>query len=176
VRQLLSCRETLFSVLGSNSVVVDSLRARTGTIRNLEAEALVSSSMMSRRHGALQESLASVTYLSDMVPDCKAVGLDIEATAQHEVANVLWDQGEAEISIRMRQHLIEHADFDSQNLDLSLPVLLARLVSTDHLPHRIFADDNRHTTLPKLGLRSPMTSCASTSNHQSESSRASNKD
>jgi ataxia telangiectasia mutated family protein len=96
----------------------------------MEVEALVSSSTICRRHGALQESLASVTYLSDIVPDCKAVGLDIEATAQHEVANVLWEQGETEISIRMRQHLIEHADFDSQNTDLSLPVLLARLVST----------------------------------------------
>lgn len=94
----------------------------------MEVEALISSSTICRRHGALQESLASVTYLSDIVSDCKSVGLDIEATAQHEVANVLWDQGEAEISIRMRQHLIEHADFDSQSTDLSLPVLLARLV------------------------------------------------
>jgi ataxia telangiectasia mutated family protein len=129
VRQLLSCRETLFNVLGGNPVLVDSLRARTATIRNMEVEALISSSTICRRHGALQESLASVTYLSDIVPDCKSVGLDIEATAQHEVANVLWDQGETEISIHMRQHLIEHADFDSQNVDLSLPVLLARLVS-----------------------------------------------
>jgi ataxia telangiectasia mutated family protein len=125
----LSCRETLFNVLGSNSALVDSLRTRTGTIRNMEVEALISSSTLCRKHGALQESLASVTYLSDIVPECKSVGLDIEATAQHEVANVLWEQGETEISIRMRQHLIEHADFDSQNIDLSLPVLLARLVS-----------------------------------------------
>jgi ataxia telangiectasia mutated family protein len=95
----------------------------------MEAEALVSSSTVCRKHGALQESLASVTYLSDIVPKCKAVGLDIEATAQQEVANVLWEQGETDISIRMRQHLIDHADFDSQNIDLSLPVLLARLVS-----------------------------------------------
>jgi ataxia telangiectasia mutated family protein len=100
----------------------------------MEVEALVSSSTICRKHGALQESLASVTYLSDIVPDCKSVGLDIEATAQHEVANVLWEQGETEISIRMRQHLIEHADFDSQNTDLSLPVLLARLVSTTQPP------------------------------------------
>ncbi|RAR13257.1 ataxia telangiectasia mutated [Stemphylium lycopersici] len=127
VRQLLSCRETLFSVLGSNSALVDSLHTRTATIRGMEAEALVSSSSVCRKHGALQESLASVTYLSDIVPECKAIGLDIEATAQHEVANVLWEQGETEISIRMRQHLIDHADFDSQGSDLSLPVLLARL-------------------------------------------------
>lgn len=138
VRQLLSCRETLFNVLGSNSIVIDSLHARTGTIRNMEVESLVSSSAICRRHGALQESLASVTYLSDIVQDCKAVGLDIEAVAQHEVANVLWEQGESEISIRMRQYLIDHADFDSQNTDLSLPVLLARLVS--------YASDQRLTS------------------------------
>lgn len=95
----------------------------------MEVEALVSSSSISRRHGALQESLASVTYLSDIVQQCKTVGLDIEATAQHEVASVLWDQGEAETSIRMRQYLIDHANFDSQASDISLPVLLAKLVS-----------------------------------------------
>ncbi|KAG9191370.1 serine-protein kinase ATM [Alternaria panax] len=127
VRQLLSCRETLFNVIGTNVALVDSLHTRTATIRGMEVEALVSSSSLCRKHGALQESLASVTYLSDIVPECKAIGLDIEATAQHEVANVLWEQGETEISIRMRQHLIDHADFDSQNIDLSLPVLLARL-------------------------------------------------
>lgn len=127
VRQLLSCRETLFNVLASNTALVESLHARTATLRGMEVEALLSSSTISRRHGALQESLASVTYLSDIVPQCKSVGLDIEAIAQHEVANVLWDQGETEISIRMRQHLIDHADFDSQNIDLSLPVLLAKL-------------------------------------------------
>jgi ataxia telangiectasia mutated family protein len=139
VRQLLSCRETLFNVLSSNSTLVDSLHTRTGTLRNMEVEALVSSSTICRKHGALQESLASVTYLSDIVPDCKLVGLDIEATAQHEVANVLWDQGETEISIHMRQHLIEHADFDSQNVDLSLPVLLARLVSIVQHPCSIYS-------------------------------------
>lgn len=102
----------------------------------MEVEALVSSSSISRRHGAIQESLASVTYLSDIVPKCKSAGLDIEATAQHEVANVLWEQGETDTSIRMRQHLIDHASFDSQIVELSLPVLLARLVSTHYLRRR----------------------------------------
>lgn len=105
------------------------MRAHTGTVRHMEVQALVSSSTISRKHGALQESLASVTYLSDIVQECKSVGLDIEATAQHEVASVLWDQGESETSIRMRQHLIDHANFDSQATDISLPVLLAKLVS-----------------------------------------------
>jgi ataxia telangiectasia mutated family protein len=95
----------------------------------MEVEALVQTSIISRKHSALQESLASVTYLSDIAQQCKSVGLDIEATAQHEVASVLWEQGEAETSIRMRQHLIQNTKFDSQTTDISLPVLLAKLVS-----------------------------------------------
>lgn len=128
VRQILSCRETLFNVLSTNNDLMDALHMRTATIRNMEVEALVSSSSISRRHGAIQESLASVTYLSDIVPKCKSIGLDIEAMAQHEVANVLWEQGETDTSIRMRQNLIDHASFDSQSVELSLSVLLARLV------------------------------------------------
>ena len=95
----------------------------------MEVEALVSSSALCRKHGALQESLASATYLSDLVEKCRSVGLDIEATAQHEVASVLWEEGEAETSIRMRQHLIHNTTLDSQVIDISLPVLLAKLVN-----------------------------------------------
>lgn len=130
VRQLLSCRETLFSVLSTNAPLLDALHAKSGIIRGMEVEALVSSSSISRKHGALQESLASVTFLSDIVKECRAVGLDIEATAENQVATVLWEQGEFETSIRMRQHLIECANFDSQDTDISLPVLLVKLVSS----------------------------------------------
>ena len=154
MRQILSCRETLFNVISSNAILVDSLRARTATIRGMEVEALVSSSTVCRKHGALQESLASVTYLSDIVTDCKSTGLDIEATAQHEVANVLWDQGETEISIRMRQHLIDNADFNSQNVDLSLPVLLARLVSC-LCTCKIITDLDRAIISPRHALQNP---------------------
>jgi ataxia telangiectasia mutated family protein len=129
VRQLLSCRETLFKLLSTNEPLLEALRVRTGQVRSMETEALMLSSAISRKHGALQESLASVTYLSDLVPECRTIGLDIEASAQNEVASVLWEQGEAETSIRMRQHLIEHANLDSQDTSVSLPVLLAKLVS-----------------------------------------------
>lgn len=129
VRVLLSSRETLFSVLGTNTALLQSLRAGAGAIRQMEVEALVQSSAICRKHGALQESLSSVTYLSEVVEKCRSVGLDIEATAQHEVSSVLWEQGEAETSIRMRQRLIKNSTLDSQVIDISLPVLLAKLVS-----------------------------------------------
>lgn len=116
----------------------------------MEVEALVSSSNVCRKHGAFQESLANVTYLSDIVGECKSVGLDIEPTAQYEVANVLWEQGETDISIKMHQHLIDQVDFDSQDVNLSLPVLLARLVSCVTRFARQSANMYRVTTMRKL--------------------------
>ncbi|KAL1605036.1 Serine/threonine-protein kinase tel1 [Paraconiothyrium brasiliense] len=59
--------------------------------------------------------------------DCKAFGLDVEASAKYEEANVLWDHGEQEKSIRIRQELVDYGNFDSQDQKISLPVLLAKL-------------------------------------------------
>lgn len=129
VRQILSCRETLLSVLGSNDALLESLHTRAGTLRSMEVEALLSTSTICRKHAALQESLTCVTYLNDIVQDCKAFGLDIEASAKYEEANVLWDYGEQEKSIRIRQDLVDYGNFDSQDRQISLPVLMAKLVS-----------------------------------------------
>lgn len=115
--------------MGSNDALLDAIHTRAGTLRSMEVEALISTSTICRRHGALQESLTSVTYLSDIVEDCKAYGLDVEASAKYEEANVLWDHGEQEKSIRIRQELVDYGNFDSQDKKISLPVLLAKLVS-----------------------------------------------
>lgn len=139
------------------------MKVRAGTIRHMEVESLVSSSNINRRHGNLQESLASVTYLSDIVQECKSVGLDIESVAQHEVAGVLWDQGEVETSIRMRQYLIDHGTFDSQDPNISLPVLLAKLVSSSLVTKsEQRADGHRVITLQKLVSQNPIRSLKTT--------------
>ncbi|OCK80454.1 hypothetical protein K432DRAFT_425753 [Lepidopterella palustris CBS 459.81] len=128
VKLMLSCRETLFSILSGNMQLQNSLHTRSRDVRTLEVKALLSSSTLCRRHGALQESLASATYLSTIVEKCKSVGLDIEAVAQYEVASVLWEQGETEPSIRMRQQLIKKVDLSSDNsCSIPISVLLAKL-------------------------------------------------
>ncbi|KAF2489805.1 hypothetical protein BU16DRAFT_566907 [Lophium mytilinum] len=127
VRMIMSCRETLFSVLSSNAQLQSSLRVTPRDIRHKEIAALLSSSEISRKHGAWQESLASATYLSSIVPQCTSVGLNIEALAEHEVANVLWEQGETETSIRIRQRLLRRGDLSAQSDTLSVSILLVKL-------------------------------------------------
>ena len=119
----------------------------------MEVEALLSTSTICRRHAALQGSLTSVTYLSDIVQDCKSFGLDIEASAKYEEANVLWDYGEQEKSIRIRQDLVDYGNFDSQDRQISLPVLMAKLVSLRWQTEKESADRLRAITSQKLALQ-----------------------
>lgn len=119
----------------------------------MEVEALLSTSTICRRHAALQESLTSVTYLRDIVQECKSFGLDIEASAKYEEANVLWDYGEQEKSIRIRQDLVDYGNFDSQDRQISLPVLMAKLVSLRRWMRGDSADRPRAIILQKLALQ-----------------------
>lgn len=107
----------------------NSLRVSPRDICQKEIAALLSSSKISRKHGAWQESLASATYLSSLVDSCTSVGLNIEALAENEVAYVLWEQGEFATSIRIRQRLLERTDLSAQADELSVSILLVKLVS-----------------------------------------------
>lgn len=95
----------------------------------MEARALLSSSQMSRRHGALQNALAVTTYLNRLVRPCKDIGIDISAAVQFESAGVLWDQGEMAASISMLQDLKTSVDSGKQAIPVGKPELLAKLVS-----------------------------------------------
>jgi ataxia telangiectasia mutated family protein len=119
-------------------------------VRNVEVQALISSCTISRQRSALQESLATATYLSDLVPACKEIGLDIEAAAQSEVADVLWDQGEHSTSIRMLQQLAEQAYPNSEKDGNARSKVLAKLVSFDAYQIRIQLSNSRGTMLLKL--------------------------
>lgn len=129
VSAIASCRETLFSLLSSSSQLQNTIHTAPKETRAIEVECLLSSSALARKHGALQDALASATYLADLVPDCAKVGMTVEATAQYEAAKVLWDQGEQTTSIGILQQL--DADLESKHKDSAVrrSSLLAMLVS-----------------------------------------------
>ena len=90
---------------------------------------------MSRRHEALQNTLATTTYLNQLISPCEEVGVNVKAAVQFESANVLWDQGEMTASIRMLQDLQINIDSSSSLIHVGKPKLLAKLVS---LPRDFF--------------------------------------
>lgn len=132
-RSILSSRETLLSVLISSPKLQDMLHVSPRDVRSLEVQALLTSSSLSRKHGALEESLAAATYLSDLAPTCLEAGLNIGAAAQYEVASVLWDHGETSTSIRMLQQLDANFNLQEQASAVARSTLLAKLVSAPRM-------------------------------------------
>ncbi|KAI4258557.1 MAG: hypothetical protein LQ352_001192 [Teloschistes flavicans] len=127
VEGIISCRETMFSTLSK----CENLRALTKIslrdARTMESRALLSSTQMSRRHGALQNALAGATYLNRMIQPCNDLGLDIQAAVQLETAGVLWDQGEMATSIKMLQDLLPTIDTGKHEIRVGKSELLAKL-------------------------------------------------
>ncbi|KAF2138836.1 uncharacterized protein K452DRAFT_320941 [Aplosporella prunicola CBS 121167] len=125
VRSILSSRETLFSLLSRSPQLQEIIHTGPKDLRSLEVKQLVDVCSTCRKHGALQESLATATYLADMIEPCREVGLNIAVVAEFETASVLWDQGETTTSIRMLQRLEEDVKPGEAGVERS--VLLATL-------------------------------------------------
>lgn len=127
VKAIISCRETLFSSLSKKPKLQDLLKTSQRDARSLESHLLLESSHMSRAHGAIQNALSTVTYLTELVTPCKEVGVDIGAVVRLASANVLWDQGEMTASIRILQDLQVSLESRGQLIEVSKPELLAKL-------------------------------------------------
>ena len=96
--------------------------------RVVEVRAMLASSGLNRRHGALQSCLNSATYLAQLVDSCAELGLCIDVAANFEASNVLWDQGEMASSIRMLQDITRHGQIKDQDICVGKPQILATLV------------------------------------------------
>ncbi|KAF2453189.1 hypothetical protein BDY21DRAFT_142648 [Lineolata rhizophorae] len=127
IRPLLSYRGTLYSSLSCSDDLQSALHVRAKDCRRYEVQTLIRASSISRMHGALQESLTIATYLSDLVPVCRALGLAVEGAAQFETANVLWEQGEMTASVRILQHLVRDVNLDYEVDAAGKSVVLAKL-------------------------------------------------
>ena len=149
VRPILSSRETLFSTLSGNAPLRDQMHLTLKDVRVVEVKAMISSCAISRQRNSLQESLATATYLSDLIPVCREVGLDIEIAVQNEVADVLWDQGEQTTSIRMLRRLVEQANNKDKGSDVQKSKVLATLVRNQVRFPLTETDIIRATTSPK---------------------------
>lgn len=124
----MSARETTFSSLARRPHLQNMVNSSPRDIRAIEVRTLLDSSGLSRRHGALQHSLTAATYLTGLMEPCQSLGLNITAAAQHESANVLWDQGEMTASIRALQDMNSTLDLRDQAVRVGKSELLAKLV------------------------------------------------
>jgi serine-protein kinase ATM len=127
VSQILSCRETLLSSLSKRSSLRDIVNISPADSRLVEVHTSRLSSSLNRTHGALQESLTSATYLTSLIEPCQALGVNIEAAANLEAANALWDQGEMASSIGILRTLEKSSNLKKQAIPIGRSDLLAKL-------------------------------------------------
>jgi ataxia telangiectasia mutated family protein len=95
--------------------------------RLVEVQTSLLSSSLNRNNGALQESLTSATYLTSLIEPCQVLGVNIEAAANLEAANALWDQGEMASSIGMLRALEKNSNLKKQTIPVGRSDLLAKL-------------------------------------------------
>ena len=129
-QSIVSCRETLFSLLSQNKHLREALHVSIRDCRAIEARSVISSSQFARKNDLIQQSLTAATYLSQLVPVCQEVDVHMDAAAHFEVATTLWRQGEISTSVQMLQELCSRTDLLKQSIQIGRAGMLAQLVST----------------------------------------------
>ncbi|KAF2216646.1 hypothetical protein CERZMDRAFT_33248, partial [Cercospora zeae-maydis SCOH1-5] len=128
VKVFLSGRHTLFGVLSHNTHLQQSMHVTLKRCRILEVEALLAFSRISREHSKLQEALTATATMSDMVATCEASGIKVDSAVKFETASVLWDAGEATMSVKMLSGLSQPGvELGSQDVPVGRAGLLAQL-------------------------------------------------
>ena len=128
IKTIDSCRQTLFSTVSKSKDLRALMKVSEKDARIVETQAILASSGLNRRHGALQSCLNSATYLGQLVGSCAELGARVDIAINFEASNVLWDQGEMASSIRMLQDVVGSANFEDQDIHVGKPKVLATLV------------------------------------------------
>ena len=135
VTTIVSCRETAFSTLSKSKGLQELLKVSERDARKTECENLLLSSGLGREHAALQNSLSSTTYLTQLVNRCQSIGLAVDAAIRVESSNILWDLGETAASVRMLEDLVlqenidkKHSWLGAQDIRVGKSEILAKLV------------------------------------------------
>ncbi|WEW61049.1 Serine/threonine-protein kinase tel1 [Emydomyces testavorans] len=127
VGQILSAHEGIFSVISRKPHLRAMLNLSSRDAQLLQVKVIRESLRISRAHDAHQASLKSAMLLTKLVEPCSQLGVEINAAATFDLANVLWDQGEMTTSIKMLQQLSEQNDLQKQSIPLNRAEILASL-------------------------------------------------
>ncbi|KAJ5121375.1 uncharacterized protein N7515_009336 [Penicillium bovifimosum] len=127
VGEILSWHEALSSSIRKSDILKSKATLSLENSRLLEARVIRQSLEITRTHGISQASLKSAMSLLKLAGPCADLGLNIDAAAKFDLANVLWDQGEMAASICMLQQLKGQNDLLTQAIPLSRAELLVTL-------------------------------------------------
>ncbi|KAK5167578.1 Serine/threonine-protein kinase tel1 [Saxophila tyrrhenica] len=124
-RLILSCRQTLLSIMAQNKVFGDVVGSKQS--RKAEIESLVDIAQSARQHGHLQEALTAMSQLNNSVRSAEQLGVKANTVALVETASVLWQSDEAVASVQMLRDALEVRKTGKEDISVDQPGLLAQL-------------------------------------------------
>ena len=98
--------------------------------RLCEVQVNLESARTLRSFASYQQALNNVAYLSNILPLCEEVGLEVGTAVKQELSNVLWAKGELLPSIHVLRSLVDGESQDRQTIPVGKAGLLATLVSS----------------------------------------------
>ncbi|OJJ51010.1 hypothetical protein ASPZODRAFT_162899 [Penicilliopsis zonata CBS 506.65] len=127
VGKLLNWHEALVSSITSQDYIKTAIQLTDHDTQLLQVKTVRQSLDILKDHDLPQASLKGAIYINKLVEPCAALGINIDAAAKFDLANVLWEQGEMTTSIRMLQQLNEQNDLNKQTIPVSCAELLVTL-------------------------------------------------
>lgn len=122
-------RQATFGSLAKQLHLQAATHTNISVARFMEAQSLVGVCKMARSHKVLQQALSAATQLSNVVQSCASAGNNVEAMATLQAANVLWEEGQGVVAVRMLQSLGKNDSTATQSIPVGKAKILAKLVS-----------------------------------------------
>ncbi|KKY21167.1 putative ataxia telangiectasia mutated [Phaeomoniella chlamydospora] len=124
---LLDVREAVFATLSRRPSLAHALNISQNRALLYEIQNIRETMKIWNTHGALQGALNSAAYLSTLSNRLVVSGVDVVASAQLDLARVLWSHGEMASSIQVLRHVATRNDLHKQALPISRLEVLAEM-------------------------------------------------
>jgi serine-protein kinase ATM len=123
----------LFGIVADSRPWQNILRLSEKDARQVQVNILLDICKISQSQNKGDESLSTVTYLSDLMPVCEKLGLNESLSIQEAVADILWAQNEQVAAIQILSSLTGQsavrAGSARQSRSHKTAAILAKLVS-----------------------------------------------
>jgi ataxia telangiectasia mutated family protein len=118
--------------VASNRTIQRAINLTERDALNLQIASLQASCQVATKQNATTTSLATVTYMFDLLPKCREMNLvDVEGPIHEAVSDVLWSHGEQTAAINILRSLSFHQKPNSPTKHQKAATMLAKLVSCE---------------------------------------------
>jgi len=122
----------VFRIVVRDQALQEALKVHGSEFGIAEIDVAIRASAISRKLGLLEDSLADVTFLSELTNCNGQQDFKVDGAVKFETSNALYDRGELTSSISILRNLDDTCQYDHQQLSISRSDVAATLVSYEN--------------------------------------------